>query len=307
MKTSRFLSSITAVRQPKTALAIFVLVFSHLATVRATIYMTADDFNGTNLFGTLDVATGQFNQITTTSQVFLALTAGPGGRLYGADVNSGNLFTIKPSGAINQFGAVTAPSAFYGLAYFRAGKNFLTDDLGADSVDLYSIAGNGNSSSFIGQLAGPNAGFFPTGNLVFGPDGKLYFNYSNDLNSGGANSTLFTINTSTGALTAVGSGLGTDILALFSDGTALYGIDAIATSDIAIYSINTSTGIATQISTLSGLPGNHFFVDAATFSAPERGSTLQLFLLSLSAVFAATWYAASPQRSTSSRAGEESQ
>jgi hypothetical protein len=41
-------------------------------------------------------------------------------------------------------------------------------------------------------------------------------------------------------------------------GTTLYGIDAIATSDIAIYAINTSTGVATQISTLTGLPSNIF-------------------------------------------------
>ena len=183
----------------KIGFAVLVLVFAQLATVDATIYMTADDLNGTNLFGTLDVATGQFTEIATTAPVLLALTSGPGGRLYGADVNSGNLFTIKPSGATTQFGTVTALSAFFGLAYSRAGKNFFADNLDPNTVDLYSIAGNGNSSSFVGRLAGPNSGFFPTGNLVFGPDGKLYFNYSSDLNGGGANSSLYTVNTSTGA------------------------------------------------------------------------------------------------------------
>jgi hypothetical protein len=97
------------------------------------------------------------------------------------------------------------------------------------------------------------------------------------------------VDTSTGGLTAVGNGLGTDIVALFSDGTTLYGIDANATSDIAIYSINTLTGVATQISTLSGLPSNDFFVDAATFSTPESASSLQLFVFPLSALLGASW------------------
>jgi len=48
------------------------------------------------------------------------------------------------------------------------------------------------------------------------------------------------------------------VFALFSDGTSLYGIDAIATSDIAIYTIDTSTGIATHISTLTGFQATIF-------------------------------------------------
>ena len=71
-------------------------------------------------------------------------------------------------------------------------------------------------------------------------------------------------------------------------GTTLYGIDAIATSDIAIYAINTSTGVATQISTLTGLPSNDFFVDAATSSTPESGTTRQLFLLPIIALLVAS-------------------
>ena len=155
-----------------------------------------------------------------------------------------------------QYGSVTAPSAFYGLAYSRSAGKFLTDNLDPMNVTLYSITGDGNSSSLVGQLAGPNSGFFPTGNLAFGPGGNLYFNYSNDLANGGSNSTLYTANTSTGSLTAVGNGLGSDILALFSDGNTLYGIDANVTSDIGVFRIDTTTGVATQVSTVTGLlPG----------------------------------------------------
>ena len=55
----------------------------------------------------------------------------------------------------------------------------------------------------MGQLAGPNAGFFSTGDLAFGPGGNLYFNYSSDVANGGANSTLYTVNPSTGGLTPI--------------------------------------------------------------------------------------------------------
>ena len=95
----------------------------------------------------------------------------------------------------------------------------------------------------------------------------------------GANSTLYTVNTSTGALTAIGSGLGSDILALFSDGNTLYGIDANLTSDIGVFSIDPTTGIATRVFTLTGLPSDNFFVDAAAVSTPDTGSTLDCLSL----------------------------
>jgi hypothetical protein len=266
-------------------LAVLAVAVFQVAPARATtIYVTAD--NGTtNLFGTLDPATGQFSQIATTTPLFYALTTGQGGKIYGADVNSGHLYTVSHSGVTKQYGSVTAPSAFYGLAYSRSTGNFFATNLDPMNVTLYSVAGDGNSQSLIGEIAGPNSGYFPTGNLTFGPGHNLYFNYSSDLNNGGANSTLYTVNTSTGGLTAIGSGLGTDILSLFSDGTTLYGVDSIATSNIGIYTINATTGVATQVSTVTGLPsGGGYFVDTATSSVPDSGSTLKLLFFALSVV-----------------------
>jgi hypothetical protein len=263
-------------------LALLAFVCFSVAPVQAaTVYFTADNLEGTNLFGTLDAATGQFSQIASTDAVFLGLTTGPGGKIYGADINSGHLFTISASGATMQYGSLAASFAFYGLAYSRSAGKFFGDDLSTENVTLHSIAGDGNSSSLVGQIAGPNSGFFPSGNLAFGPGGNLYFNYSSDLVNG-TNSTLYTVNTSTGALTAVGSGLGSGILALFSGGNALYGIDANLTSDIGVFRIDTTTGVATQVSTVTGLPGsNNFYVDAATVSTPDAGSTLALFIFAL--------------------------
>jgi len=248
-----------------------------------TVYLTADDLNGTNLFGTVNIATGQFTQITATSQVFLALATGPGGQIIGADANSGNLYSISPSGSTAQFGSVAAPDAFFGLAYSSSAGKFFADNLNSTNVTLYSIAGNGNSSSLVGIMAGPNSGLFPTGNLVFGPGGNLYFDF---LPTNGMESVLYRVNTSSGALTQVG-GLGTDILSLFSDGTTLYGIDADTTSNTGIYTINTGSGLATRISTLTGLPAGDFFVDAATFSTPDTSSTVGLLFLALAGLIGA--------------------
>ena len=192
-----------------------------------------------------------------------------------------------PRARPRRYASVTAPSAFYGLAYSRSAGKFFADDLSPTNVNLHSITKDGNSSSFVGQLAGPNSGFFPTGNLVFGPGGNLYFNYSSDLING-SNSTLYTVNTSTGALTAIGTGLGSGILALFSNGTALYGIDANLTSDIGVFSIDTTTGMATRVSTLTGLPSDNFFVDAAAALTPDTGSTLALFIFGMAVLLSGT-------------------
>jgi hypothetical protein len=60
-------------------LALLAFVYFRLATAHAsTVYITADNLEGTNFFGTLNVATGQFSQIATTDPVFLGLTSGPG-------------------------------------------------------------------------------------------------------------------------------------------------------------------------------------------------------------------------------------
>ena len=267
----------------KIVFVVVTFVVCSVASVRATVYVTAD--NGTtNLFGTLNISTGQFTQIAVTDPLFYALTTGSGGQLFGADLNSGHLFTIGNSGATAQHGNSTAPDVFQGLAFSKATGNFFAVNVGATTVNLYSVAGDGNSNSLIGEMVGANTpGLFPTGDLAFGPGGQLYFNF---LGIDSASSTLYTVNTTTGGLTAVGSGLGTDILNLFSDGNTLYGIDTNFTSNdapIGIYTIDTTTGIATQVSTVTGLPGD-YYLDTSTFSAPDSGSTIGLLIVATAAL-----------------------
>jgi PEP-CTERM motif len=235
-------------------------------------YATAD--NGTTfLFGTMDLTTGQFTQITTTTPLFGSITAGAGGTLYGGEGNLNfNLDTISSSGVTSQFGSVTAPSnsfGFTGLASAGAAGFYAIYQTGSlpgpFSATLEHISANGNSSSVVGTLS-TSFWSFNSGNLAFGPNGNLYFNVwptPSDV------ATLYQVNTTTGAATAVGSGLGTtDPLALVSVGSTLYGIDTFIPSTPSIFTINTTTGAATEVGTVSGLPTG-YTLDTMGGSVPE--------------------------------------
>jgi hypothetical protein len=268
------------------AVVAFILLL-HAAPVRAqSVYVTSSG-NGPYLFGSLDLATGQFSQISTTNEFFFGLTTGPGNTIFGADAISNHLFTISPTGVTTQFGTSVAPNVFNGLAYSGAGNNFFADNnLGAGmNLELYSIAGNGNSNSFIGTMTTPPKAV-PTGGLAFGPSGNLYFDYTTDTVNF-TNSTLYTVNTSTGALTPIGSGLGSPLLTLVSVGSTFYGIDTADSSNIGIYTINTTTGVATSAGvTVTGLPSG-YGINTATH-VPDTGSTLGLLFLSLTALLGAS-------------------
>jgi fibronectin-binding autotransporter adhesin len=246
-----------------------------LGSFDTVMYATADEpalngtfrFPPTYLFGTMDLTTGQFTAIASTNQLINSLTVAPGGSLYaGAAPPTPYLYTISPSGATSQFGTVSEPSdsaSFDGLASDGAG-GFFSDTVtkNADSTftaTLEHISADGNSSSVIGTM-GASFGSANTGNLAFGPDGNLYFDA---VNASGA-PTLSEVNTKTGALTAVGQGLNTpNPLTLAANGTVLYGIDTYTQVGVnqlpAIYTIDTTTGVATQIGAVSGPDYGYFF------------------------------------------------
>jgi hypothetical protein len=273
-------SSIRSVRRICAAVTLGLVLGATQASAGDVLYATAD--NGTtNLFGTIDLATGQFNQIATTTPLFWSLTSS-GGALYGGAADL-NLYGISASGATSQFGTVTAPAGdlapgFWGLAsagaagFFADDVNYNPNVFGA-TMNLYHISADGTSSSLVGNL-GSSFLTWNSGSLAFGPDGKLYF----DTWNGNAVTTLYQVDTTSGALTQVGSGLGSlNPLTLASDGTTLYGIDTYATSAQSIYSIDTTTGLGTVIGTVSGLPGG-YTVDTIAFAAsvPEP-SSISLF------------------------------
>jgi hypothetical protein len=270
------------------AIVAFTLLFQVAAAQAQSVYVTSGSATTNSIFGSLNLTTGVFAQIgPITDEYFLGLTTGAGGTIIGTDANFNQLYTINTTtGVTTQFGTTGAPSgsSFIGLAYSSAGNKFFTDDnVSGGPGNLYSISGNGNSNSLVGNMVNPPKAT-PSGCLAYNFSGNLYFNYST---TGGTNSSLYTVNTSTGALTSVGS-LGTDILTLFSVGTTLYGIDTVSTSNIGIYTINTTTGLATFTGVdVTGLPTGNT-LDTATFSAPDTGSTLGLLALALAALVGAS-------------------
>ncbi len=244
--------------------AVLGLMIGTTAELKAdsVVYATADN-GSTFLFGTLDLTTGQFSQIATTATLFGSLTAGADGTLYGGAARLPPLHD-QPLGCSSQFGTVTAPSSilfpgFLGLAS-EGSAGFFADSVtaantsttAAATATLIHISADGTSSSVVGTM-GTTFGSYNSGNLAFGPDGKLYFNCWNSNTN--QVPTLFSVNTATGGVTQIGSNLGTtDPLALGSVGGTLYGVDTFAPTNPSIYTINTTTGVATAIGTVSGLP-----------------------------------------------------
>jgi len=254
-----------------TGIAFLLTVLVAVTPVRArdTVYVTADNLAGTNLFGELNLKTGEFTQIAQTTPLFYALSAGPDGRIYGADVDTGTIFTISISGVTRPFGTITAPGyqydgyGFFGLAYQTWEDHFFAVNVDPMHVSLYRIGKHGRTQKDIGIIEGPDTGIFFSGSVALGPHGKLYFDFVPP-----SGPQLYKIDQFTGAPTPIGSGLGTDILTLFSDGTKLFGIDTDATSQIGIYVIDPETGVAIPTGVIvTGLPStNDFYIDTATFS-----------------------------------------
>jgi hypothetical protein len=245
------------------------------------VYATGD--NGlTATFGTLDLTTGQYIQSGTPSQIVASLTSGPGGTLYAGvtDYKTGNqhLYTISASGALTQFGTATSsPSGvgFWGLAYAGSSGFYAVDATRPSNFDR--IAADGNSLSVVGTL--PTA-LLSQGELAYGPDGSLYYT-SASLSS----AQLYRVDPLTGAATAVGTGLHTfdnNPLTLVTAGGQLYGIDNGGGSPlgIPIYTINTTTGLATPTGAyVTGLPSGYTLDTAAPQSAVPEPSTLTLAVI----------------------------
>ena len=84
------------------------------------------------------------------------------------------------------------------------------------------------------------------------------------------------------AATAAGSGLGTtDPLALASVGSTLYGFDTFIPSAPSIFTINTTTGAATEIGTVSGLPTGYTLDTLASVPEPSAITLLGTGMLGL--------------------------
>jgi len=216
-----------------------------LIMAASTAALKADDIafmsTNTGVFGTIDLNTGAFTQLGS-SPVPLGGMAVVNGTLYASSYNtpgSGTLYTVNPTnGSLTVVG--TSSINYAGLGSTTSGLYAL----GVDG-NLYSINPNSGAAAKIG----------PTG-FVFG-DGD-WAGLSNNANtlyfSNGAK--LFTLNTTTGATTLVGSTGGPQMGALLMESGILYGGEE--SPSFAVATINPTTGAATTGPGVTGAIGEFY-------------------------------------------------
>jgi hypothetical protein len=246
---------------------------------RADVYLVQD---GTHDFGTLNLATGAFTHIAFTAQNFESITVTPDRTLYG-EADNGHLYIINPAtGATTQVGTATAPEAVLGLAA-QSNTTLLGTTIGTNRDPthprFYSIPANGADLTSLGAFS---VGIYIQGSgaLAFGPSGVLYYNaHRADFVFGDEYTDLFSVNPANGTLTEIGRSVGVfGILGLLFDGTTFFGVDTSTLAPPGIYTINTTTGTATLIGEVSGLPTG--YANAVAFIPPlavPEPSTLALF------------------------------
>jgi hypothetical protein len=152
--------------------------------------------------------------------------------------------------------------------------NTVGDLYGISFSNLYSIDKTNANTTLIGSLGSFNG----TANaLVFGADGTLYM----------AGSTLYTVNVGTGAVTAVGSGIGFQSAGdlAFVGGTLF-----MAASNGDLVSIDTSTGVGTSIGTMgSGSVFGLATPDNATLYGVDGQNVVQINTSNGNATFVSTF------------------
>lgn len=212
-----------------------------------------------NEFGTLDLATGAFNQITTLAlpagDYIYGMGFGAHGDLYGVDSQpDANLYQINPNtGGLTDLGAIGYSAV--DATSDASGKLYV---LSQDTNALYYTL---NPPSPTPNVIG-STGISSTGLMAVSPDGSQLFTTTVDPTTGTYD--LVSLNPATGAPTVIGdTGYYVDN-GLFVGGT-LYGFDTV--SD-AIVTINTTTGSATQVGTYS-LPNGDIIYSSAAIPEPS--------------------------------------
>lgn len=239
-----------------------------------TVFATASSTSN-SIFGTLDLTTGQFTEIASLSEHLQSLTGGPGGLLYGSDENTGDLYSITTTGVATQFGSIRMQGVLEGLAYGGSTTGFYGVH-SADGLDYFvQIASDGNRITTPFNLPTQE---YASGSLAYAPNGSLYLNSVT-----GGTARLYQVDIAGNAINQVGTGLGSNALAIGTANGQLYGVDTIqaagGSSPVDIYTVNTATGVATATGVhVTGLSSGYTIDTIAALSVPEPG-TLTLGLI----------------------------
>lgn len=283
---------------------IAVLLVALAAGASATpAFLYGVNYN-TNQLDTINPTTGVFSVLGTITgsdspSNFLGIANGPGGNLYGIDTTNGNLYRLSPTGAIlanmniNSGGTVSNFSE--GDMTFNGSTGYVDNTAGGGSPGLFSF------TTSAGSISGPIGGVTtPTFDGLAFVGSVLYGLSSGDGTMTGGGTQLYTVNTTTGAATAlpnptgINLGAGYNFGGLAYSGTTLYAEVSGSTKfpktiDAAfLYTINPITGVATLVAQIEDSMGNPYsgglsgiaFEPATTAPAPEPG-TMGLMLAGL--------------------------
>lgn len=255
-----------AINTARSCLAVLACLMMALAAASAHAQQAYALLNGGSgaEIGTLDLSTGAYTSIGSTTLngtpvVIDSLSESASGILYGGSTGDSNLYQIDTgTGQLTLIG-----NNGVGPLWLGSTSTSLYGFTAANLSNMYSVDGGNATATLVGSTGGGvPMGYFS----ISTKDPALYIAAAPD---GTTNATLYTVDTSTGAISVVGSTGVTGIDAMGNVNGTLY-----ATSDTTgnLYSINPSTGVATLITALSNIGSNFVYGLAEVTPVPETRS-----------------------------------
>jgi hypothetical protein len=225
-----------------------------LSLIGASSVAKADDIaymvTGGGSFGTIDLTTGVYTQLGVIPLILVGLAV-EGTTLYGAGAGDNNqfgqLWSVDP---VN--GSLTAIGQPTGIQYTGFGSlnnTLYAIDNTSANPNLYSIDSSTGAATLIGPLKiAPLAGYWS----LSSNSTALYFQL---------NSTLYTLNTTTGQASPVGQLSGQlQVGAIVEvNGTLYAGQDNTSFASLEILALDKSTGAATVVSKVSGVYASYIY------------------------------------------------
>jgi hypothetical protein len=200
-----------------------VLVAGSLSvSARAQNDVYAVEFLGNNRFGTINLMTGTFTQISSLSGTYNDIAYAPDGSLFGLYNNGASLVTFNnTNGVVTQVAPLSVPG-IESIA-FRASDGVLfgvgLSVIGAPQDGLYTINPTTGEATFVGGFGNAYNLFNPfPQNIRFDSDGNLY------LSNTSGNTDIYRVNTDNGSATLVGEVTGYPDLILENGSQYMYGV-----------------------------------------------------------------------------------
>ena len=231
-------------------------------------------------FGTIDVGTGVYTEIATTTVQLNAISLAPDGTLYGIGGTNGELYKVNTkTGALTDLGN---PGSFFSLNSLavRSDSTIFGDD---PFGKLYTVNPNNALATVVGT-ANLGTALQDQGCLTFGANNTLYSIFYGGPNIG--EDVLYTRNQQNGLATQSGAGpTGINTPGgLVYDNNKLYAFDFFG----AIYTIDPASGIGTPTGvTVSGGFGQIYAaapVSGSSGSGVPEGGTLSVALLGIAGI-----------------------